>query len=88
MAQLGAEGVLDTPNIPDLSGRQPEQAPGAEAAIGGRVTIHFAGVGVWCSGEVLAYDAAKQVTTRAACANSLLNPCLDWNAANTIDLQS
>ena len=61
MAQLGAEGVLDTPHIPELSSAQPERAPPAEEAIGGRVTIHFAGVGEWCRGEVLAYSAAKQV---------------------------
>ena len=64
MAQLAAEGVLDTPHIPDLSSAQPEQAPPAEEAIGGRVTIHFAGVGVWCRGKVLAYSAAKQVRPR------------------------
>ncbi len=68
MAQLGAEGVLDTPHIPDLSSAQPEQAPPAEEAIGGRVTVHFAGVGVWCRGEVLAYSAPPgrwaHVTTR------------------------
>ena len=62
MAQLGAEGVLDTPHIPELSSAQPERAPPAEEAIGGRVTIHFAGVGEWCRGEVLAYSAAKQVS--------------------------
>ena len=61
MAHLGAEGVLDTPHIPDLSSGQPEQAPLAEEAIGGKVTLHFAGVGVWCRGEVLSYNAAKQV---------------------------
>ena len=61
MAQLGAEGVLDTPHIPELSSRQPEQAPPAEEAIGGRVTIHFAGVGGCCRGELLAYSAVKQV---------------------------
>ena len=61
MAQLGAEGVLDTPHIPDLSSAQPERAPPAEEAIGGRVTVHFAGVGEWCRGEVLAYSTAKQV---------------------------
>ena len=72
MAQLAAEGVLDTPHIPDLSSAQPEQAPAAEEAIGGRVTIHFAGVGVWCRGEVLAYSAAKQVCVRdGACPRSL-----------------
>ncbi|CAL5225630.1 g8486 [Coccomyxa viridis] len=61
MAQLGAEGVLDTPHIPDLSSAQPERAPPAEEAIGGRVTVHFAGVGEWCRGEVLAYSTAKQM---------------------------
>ena len=72
MAQLAAEGVLDTPHIPDLSSAQPEQAPPAEEAIGGRVTIHFAGVGVWCRGEVLAYSAARQVCVRdGACPRSL-----------------
>ena len=62
MAQLGAEGVLDTPRIPELPAGQPEQAPGADEAVGGRVTVHFAGVGVWCRGEVLAYDAAQEVS--------------------------
>ena len=67
MAQLGAEGVLDPPHIPDLSSAPPEQAPPAEEAIGGRVTIHFAGVGEWCRGEVLAYSAPKQVRPREGC---------------------
>ena len=63
MAQLGAEGVLDTPHIPELPAGQPEQAPGAGEAVGGRVTVHFAGVGVWCRGEVLAYDPAREVSS-------------------------
>ena len=63
MAQLGAEGVLDTPHIPDLGSApgQAGQAPPGEEAVGGQVTIHFAGAGVWCRGEVLAFDAAREV---------------------------
>ena len=63
MAQLGAEGVLDTPHIPELPAGQLEQAPGAGEAVGGRVTVHFAGVGVWCRGEVLAYDPTREVSS-------------------------
>ena len=63
MAQLGSEGVLDTPHIPDLGSApgQAGQAPHGEEAVGGQVTIHFAGAGAWCRGEVLAFDAAKEV---------------------------
>ena len=63
MAQLGAEGVLDTPHIPELPAGQPEQAPGAGGAVGGSVTVHFAGAGVWCRGEVLAYDPTREVSS-------------------------
>ena len=61
MARLGAEGVAETPQVPDTSGMSMVRAPAGEAAVGGRVSVHFAGVGIWCRGEVLAYDATLEV---------------------------
>ena len=61
MARLGAEGVEETPQVPDTSDMESRHAPEGVAAVGGRVSIHFAGVGIWCRGEVLAYDAETEV---------------------------
>ncbi|BDA40778.1 probable DNA mismatch repair protein MSH6 at C-terminar half [Coccomyxa sp. Obi] len=60
MARLGAEGVEETPQVPDTSDMGFKGAPEGAAAVGGRISIHFAGVGIWCRGEVLAYDASRE----------------------------
>ena len=82
MAQLGAEGVLDTPHIPELAAGQSEQAPSAEEAVGGCVTIHFAGVGVWCRGEVLAYDSGRKVSS-----DKLQPFCTHWQRSSSVCIQ-
>ena len=64
MARLGAEGVTETPQVPDMSGMKMVCAPEGEAAVGGRVSVHFASVGIWCRGEVLAYDASQEVAAQ------------------------
>ena len=83
MAQLGAEGVLDTPHIPEHIAGQPERAPGAGEAVGGRVTVHFAGVGVWCRGEVLAYDPTREVSQ-----DKLQPSHTDWLSSSRVCMHS
>ena len=53
--------MAETPQMPDTTGMTMVRAPPGAAAVGGRVSVHFAGVGFWCRGEVLAYDATLEV---------------------------
>lgn len=77
MARLGAEGVEDTPQVPDTSDMDPKRAPDGMEAVGGHVSIHFAGVGIWCRGEVLAYDASREVIWPPL-KPGLGSPCSSW----------
>jgi hypothetical protein len=93
MARLGAEGVSEAAlrSAPQV-GRAllpvgATTAPPGQAAVGGRVSIFFSGAGIWCCGEVLAYDAAKEVpalhfrTGNSACPCFPSDYCSSWIAA-------
>jgi hypothetical protein len=61
---MGAVGVSHAPHAPDAAAAPLQgqaRAPLGSEAVGGRVAIHFTGVGVWCSGEVIAYDDVREV---------------------------
>ncbi len=76
MAKLGAEGVSDGLCSPRAGGLP--AAPGGLAVVGGRVNIFCSGVGIWCRGEVLAFDPAKEV---GLCSFPSLHSVVDAHAS-------